>query len=116
MPVYDYVCDQCGEFSALKKMGPESVTAECPSCGQAAGKVISAPRLGLLGAEKRDAMARNERAQHAPQFTRKSCGCSGAHTCGPSSATNSTTGTRVDGKPSLERQKKSTARPWMLGH
>jgi putative FmdB family regulatory protein len=35
MPLFEYVCDDCGtEFEALVRR-PESESAECPSCGGA---------------------------------------------------------------------------------
>lgn len=116
MPLYEYACDHCGDFTALRKMGPTSQTAPCPSCGDDAEKVISAPRLSLLDSNTRNAMARNEKSRHAPVHTRKSsCGCSGSHTCGTSKSSSSTAAAREGASP-LKAQTKKTARPWMLGH
>jgi len=36
MPVYDYRCAQCGEFSALRKMSESSLPCTCENCGELA--------------------------------------------------------------------------------
>ena len=41
MPMYDYLCPQCGEaFEELRPIA-ERATAKCPSCGKTAEKQIS---------------------------------------------------------------------------
>lgn len=42
MPTYDYECDSCGnKFEAFQKMS-DPVLTECPSCGKAVHRVLSA--------------------------------------------------------------------------
>ncbi len=50
MPIYGYVCDDCGHsLDALQKMSEDPLT-ECPECGQSALKrQLSAPRFRLKG-------------------------------------------------------------------
>ncbi len=52
MPIYDYVCTQCGaHFDALVKMSINSGQTEpvvCPKCGGCANKVVS--RFAIAGA------------------------------------------------------------------
>lgn len=50
MPIYEYVCQSCGEpLEKLQKMADAPLT-DCPSCGQAALKrKVSAARFRLSG-------------------------------------------------------------------
>ena len=50
MPIYEYVCDQCGhEFDALQKMSDPPLS-NCPACEkEALKKKISAPGFRLSG-------------------------------------------------------------------
>lgn len=50
MPIYEYVCNDCGhEFEALQKMSDEPLQ-DCPECATAAlKKKISAPGFRLSG-------------------------------------------------------------------
>lgn len=50
MPIYEYVCQQCGhELDALQKIS-DAPLSECPACGKPALKrKISAPSFRLKG-------------------------------------------------------------------
>ena len=50
MPIYEYVCEACGnEMEAMQRMS-ESPLVECPKCGKSAlRKKISAPGFRLKG-------------------------------------------------------------------
>jgi putative FmdB family regulatory protein len=119
MPIYDYRCEQCGEFSALRKMSESSLPCECEDCGELAPRIISAPNLALMDGSSRSAHERNEKSAHAPrQARRSSCGCSGSHTCSTSNkeTSNKETSNSANKGTGLLMQTKKTARPWMLGH
>ena len=64
MPIYDYRCEQCGEFSVLRKMSESSLPAMCDQCGEPAPRIISAPRLALMDSGRRIAFERNEKSAH----------------------------------------------------
>lgn len=114
MPLYDYRCDDCGDFSEMQKMSQSSEPSHCPTCGDLAQRIITAPRLALMDRGTRNAMERNEKSAHAPrQARRSSCGCSGTHTC---SSTAKTSSSEQAEKPGFRMQTKKNARPWMLGH
>lgn len=51
MPIYEYVCEACGnEMEAMQRMS-ESPLVECPKCGKSTlRKKISAPGFRLKGA------------------------------------------------------------------
>jgi putative FmdB family regulatory protein len=113
MPIYDYRCSECGEFSALRKMSEASESVSCPECGEMASRIISAPYLALMDRNTRVANERNEKSAHEPRKVRRSsCGCSGTHTCKTDSASQAAK-SNLNG---LQMQTKKTARPWMIGH
>ncbi len=112
MPVYEYECKSCGVFTALRKMSESSEAAFCQECGTESDRIISAPRLAILGKTQRLAHERNEKSANEPNVGRRSsCGCTGTHTCKTATKVNPETG-----KAALQMQTKKTARPWMLGH
>lgn len=118
MPIYQYHCDSCGEFSELRPLSESALAQPCPECGHAASRIISATRLGIMDASNRMRWERNERSQNAPrQARRSSCGCTGTHTCNTGKTNSGKTKTEeAPQAPPLMRQTKRTARPWMLGH
>ena len=112
MPIYEYECDACGVFSALRKISESSLPACCDMCGAESARIMSAPQLAVLGKTQREAHERNEKSAHEPRVAkRSSCGCAGKHTCKTSTKVNPDTG-----KAALQMQTKKTARPWMLAH
>jgi putative FmdB family regulatory protein len=116
MPLYEYQCEECGTFSAFRKVSESSLPAICESCGGTSERVISAPHFAILGKAQRQAHESNEKSAHEPRSMRRSgCGCSGAHTC-KSTAKADQTGKSDQQATAFQRQTKKTARPWMLGH
>lgn len=126
MPLYEYHCEECGLFSALRKMSESSLAAICENCGSDSERIISVPNFALLGKAQRIAYERNEKSAHEPKTSRRSsCGCVGAHTCNSTangfSTNQSSTGKgrkhdTVQRGSGFQMQTKRTARPWMLGH
>jgi len=121
MPIYDYQCASCGEFSQMRPMAESALDHACPQCGEDAPRIISAPRLSIMDPSNRMRWERNEKSRHSPAVARRSsCGCTGAHTCGSSKTSSpgkdKTRPVDPEAKPALRAQTKKTARPWMLGH
>ena len=117
MPTYDYDCERCGGFDALRSIARRNDPAECPACGAASPRVItSAPQLSHLVDTTRRAIETNERAAHEPRSSKdpaggyqrlrhpSGCGCCAS---GPRSATaRSPSGAKAF----------PTRRPWMISH
>ncbi len=111
MPVYEYECNTCGVFSALRKMSESRLPAFCKACGEESRRILSVPKLAVMDKQQRTAHERNEKSAHVPKQTRRSsCGCTGSHTCNTPKVNEET------GKTAFQMQTKKTARPWMLGH
>jgi putative FmdB family regulatory protein len=110
MPVYEYLCDECGPFTAMRPMAECELPHGCPDCGGQAPRVIlTAPHLSSLSAERRLAHARNERSAHAPQALSalKESHPSGCACC---------VGKRVVGRGRNGAKSFPASRPWMISH
>lgn len=80
MPLYDFVCGDCGPFRAWMIMAASESAAECPDCGHGCARVVSAPQISTLNGTLRSALARSERSIDEPKLVNKKhlagCGCS----------------------------------------
>ncbi|WFU69793.1 MULTISPECIES: zinc ribbon domain-containing protein [unclassified Bradyrhizobium] len=116
MPVYDYLCNDCGPFTDMRPMAECDDPQDCPRCEMESPRVIlTAPAFFCMPAEKRKAHATNERSRHAPKTLDQykaahgpGCGC-----CG--------TGTKKKPGRLVTKSKSGavgfpTARPWMISH
>ncbi|NLT21388.1 MAG: transcriptional regulator [Syntrophomonadaceae bacterium] len=46
MPIYDYKCEECGNFEKMQKMSEPALT-ECPTCGGEVKRIIS-KNIGIV--------------------------------------------------------------------
>ncbi|MBN3835248.1 zinc ribbon domain-containing protein, partial [Burkholderia sp. Ac-20344] len=67
MPIYDFRCETCGPFVALRAIAERDAPCACPACGVQAARQLVAPALALMPGARRAAHATNERAAHAPR-------------------------------------------------
>jgi putative FmdB family regulatory protein len=112
MPVYDYLCEDCGPFTDMRPMAECESPNDCPSCGDSAPRAyLTAPRLSGLSAERRTAYATNERSAHEPgtlsgmkQKHGAGCGCCSAKSPGKTQKSKG-------GAKSFPG-----SRPWMISH
>ena len=117
MPTYEYECEQCGGFDALRSIAKRNEAAACPACGGESPRVLSsAPHLSRVAAGTRRAIETNERAANAPRSSKDpsagnqrlrhpaGCGC-----CAP--AGRSATARSPGGAKSFPGK-----RPWMISH
>ena len=108
MPLYDYVCDRCGPFTALRPMAEFEAPCACPDCAAMAPRaLLTAPAIATMPGSRRLAMATNERSADRPRRSTAhgpGCGCCAA----PS---------RSRGAARTEAAKSfSGRRPWMISH
>ena len=113
MPVYDYLCEDCGPFTELRPMAECDAPIGCPTCGFAAPRAyLTAPYCATMSAERRHAHATNERSAHAPQRLAE---VKAQHGAGCSCCTGGKTGRTVKrGKNGAKSFPGS--RLWMLSH
>jgi putative FmdB family regulatory protein len=111
MPLYDFSCGDCGEFSMFLTIEERNAAISCPSCLRAAKRLILAPNLALMNPFTRKATAINEKSRHEPRMsTGHSCG-SGCG-CGTKIRPARTKETKLG----VLQGQKASSRPWMLGH
>ncbi|MFQ5773934.1 MAG: FmdB family zinc ribbon protein [Kiloniellaceae bacterium] len=67
MPLYNYVCEGCGEFDAWGSMSECEKPARCPTCGHRSRRAVSAPALALMNGANRKAHQINERSADEPK-------------------------------------------------
>ena len=109
MPIYDYLCPQCGPFEARRPMSESQAAAACAICAVPAPRVPGASRLNLMPYNNRIAETRNEKSAHEPGVVHR-MGGHDAHG-------------HAHGKPSRHAHahvgghaRQPSPRPWMLGH
>ena len=71
MPRYEYRCQACGIVEKSHSMGEARDTEKCPSCGDAATRVFSAPLLSRVPAPLRSAVDQAERSRDEPTVVRR---------------------------------------------
>ena len=68
MPVYEYLCNDCGPFTDMRPMAECDDPQDCPHCENESPRVIlTAPNFFCMPSDKRKAHAINERSAHAPK-------------------------------------------------
>lgn len=80
MPTYDYDCQACGPFTAMRPMAEYRDPCACPACGVGAPRaLLSAPAIPGLGPTRRDALAAAERNANSQGPSKAphpaGCGC-----------------------------------------
>jgi putative FmdB family regulatory protein len=71
MPLYGYLCEDCGAFQDWRPMAEAADAAACPRCGRGARRSVSMPFLPCVSRNTRLAHERNERSAEAPQVMRR---------------------------------------------
>lgn len=115
MPMYDYECPTCGDFTEMRPMAESSLPRPCPSCEVPSRRVIRrTPAFSSVSAATRTAHATNERSADRPGLLSEvgpkhkhgpGCGCGSGGGKGRSVLRTS------DGAKGFP-----TARPWMISH
>lgn len=111
MPLYDYLCRNCGPFSARMPMAQAKAPAACPDCAASAPRIVSAPQLNLMSTTRRRIDARNEKSAHAPQVAHRP-----AHGDGGSCGHHAHAGAGGHSHSHAKGHSHAPARPWMIGH
>jgi putative FmdB family regulatory protein len=114
MPVYEYLCNDCGPFTRTRAMAEYDLPSDCPQCGARAPRVLlTAPQCLDMSPQSRRAHAANERNANAPaarsslKAAHKAAHGAG---CGCCATSNSKLRHKSAAKSFPSR------RPWMLSH
>ena len=92
MPVYEFLCEECGPFEERRSFDEPKESSACPACGSGARRVYHAPGVRRTDPGFSRSMDRAEKSAHDPDVVRRAAG-------GASPAHRHTHG-----------------RPWALGH
>lgn len=114
MPLYDYVCADCGPFDAMAPMALSAAPEPCPGCGAPAPRAfLSAPALSGLSSGRRQAFETNEQARERPLSVGEYAAKRSRHRSGCACCT-----TKPLAKAKSPPAAKSFAgkRPWMISH
>lgn len=95
MPVYDFLCRDCGPFEQRRSFDEAGEPMACPSCGGQAKRVYSMPNTKRTPGVLSGAMERAEKSAHAPEVAQRPV---------------------VGGMGPGEAHQHSHGRPWTLGH
>ncbi len=71
MPIYEFLCEDCGPFEERRPFEEVGNPTVCPECGTAARRVYSMPNLKTMPAALSNAMNRAEKSAHEPEVVRR---------------------------------------------
>ena len=71
MPIYEFLCRDCGSFEQWRSFAEVSVPMTCPSCNGEARRIYSMPATKNLSAAFSNAMNRVEKSAHEPEIVRR---------------------------------------------
>ena len=112
MPVYDYLCDDCGPFTDMRPMSECDAPGDCPKCESSSPRaILRAPNFFCMPADRRKAHATNERSANAPKTPDQ---YKASH--GPGCGCCSSKPSRLVKKTRSGAKGFPTARPWMISH
>ncbi len=74
MPIYEFLCEDCGPFEERRSFEEAANPAACPECGTAARRVYSIPSLKTMPASLSNVMHRAEKSAHEPEVVRQPAG------------------------------------------
>ena len=92
MPVYEFVCEDCGPFEQRRSVAEAGDPMACPSCGREARRVYSMPSTARMPSALSGALDHAEKSAHEPDVVLR----------------------RVGGTTSGQEHRQG--RPWALGH
>ena len=68
MPIYEYLCEDCGDFSEYQTLAFYDRPQPCPDCARPSPRVVlTAPAISLCSTSTRTAHRRNEQSVEAPK-------------------------------------------------
>jgi putative FmdB family regulatory protein len=74
VPIYEFLCRECGPFEQQRSFAEASDPMRCPSCGLAARRTYTMPATKNLPAAFSNAMDRVEKSVHEPEVVRHPVG------------------------------------------
>ena len=110
MPLYAYLCDECGPFELQRPMKQFDQPADCPLCQASSPRMVTAVQLNLMPGNNRIAHSRNERNAHEPRIASPHNAC-GHHHHATHDKHAGHTHNHVQ-----QNHRHVSSRPWQVGH
>jgi putative FmdB family regulatory protein len=74
VPIYEFLCRECGSFEQRRSFAEAGDSMTCPSCGEKARRIYSMPATKNVPAALSNAMNRVEKSAHEPEVVRHPVG------------------------------------------
>ncbi len=74
MPIYDFVCEDCGPFEQRRPAAESGTLAACPSCRGEARRVYSMPNTRRMPTAISSAINHAEKGAHEPEVIQRPSG------------------------------------------
>ncbi len=74
VPIYDFVCEDCGPFEQRRSFAEAGEPMACPSCEREARRVFSMPNTRSMPTALSGAMDRAEKSAYEPTVVRQPAG------------------------------------------
>ncbi len=71
MPIYEFLCRECGPFEQRRSFGEAGSSTRCPSCSEEARRIYSTPATRKMSTALSNAMNRVEKSAHEPEVVRR---------------------------------------------
>jgi putative FmdB family regulatory protein len=71
VPIYEFLCRDCGSFEQWRSFAEVSAPMTCPSCNEETRRIYSMPATKNLPAALSNAMNRVEKSAHEPEIVRR---------------------------------------------
>lgn len=71
MPIYQFLCEECGPFEEHRPFKEAGNPAICPECEGTARRVYHMPNLKPMPTTLSNAMHRAEKSAHEPEVARR---------------------------------------------
>jgi putative FmdB family regulatory protein len=74
VPIYEFLCEDCGSFEQQRPLTEAGEPMPCPSCGLATRRIYHMPATSKIPAPLSKAMNRTEKSVHEPEVVRQPSG------------------------------------------
>jgi putative FmdB family regulatory protein len=71
VPIYEFLCRECGPFEQRHSFGEAGSSMRCPSCSEEARRIYSIPATRKMSTALSNAMNRVEKSTHEPELVRR---------------------------------------------
>ena len=110
MPIYEYSCQDHGEFELIRNISESGLLGRCPDCDVGCRRILSAPHISGMTKAAFVAHETNERSRHEPRVSKH------GHVHGPGCSHGTSHGAKKNGSSKSGLKRYAGARPWVVEH